>query len=244
MTPTPPTTFVLLHGAGLGSWCWHAVTPLLRLPALAVDLPGRGATPCDLSRATRTTYVEAVVEAISSAKIERAILVAHSFSGSIAHLVAAALPQQIEQIVFLGAAVPPAGQSVIDTFTAMGRVSLQMGMAMATAGIDMPRWMWYMGMRLTFTELDAATRRMVYDRLVMPEAPAMFLEPLDRNSWPAIPCSYIKLLRDRSPVPAHRQDRVIQELPAPTVYTLATGHTAMLSAPRDLAELLNAIAYA
>lgn len=242
MTTSDPTSFVLLHGAGLGGWCWQELTPLLKLPALAVDLPGRGATPGDLRGATRATYVDAVVRAISAAGIQRCILVAHSFTGGIAHLVAAALPQQVAQIVFLAAAVPPPGGAAIDTFPPFDRAQLRLLLAMVAAGVSIPRWVWQMGMRTTFTELDANTLRMINSRLMMPEAPGMFLEPLDRATWPAVPCSYIKLLRDRCPLTPARQDRVIQTLPGVAVYELATGHTAMLSAPRELAALLNRIA--
>ncbi|MCH9016489.1 MAG: alpha/beta fold hydrolase, partial [Chloroflexi bacterium] len=37
------TTFVLVHGASHGSWCWDKVVPLLEAQgheAVAVDLPG------------------------------------------------------------------------------------------------------------------------------------------------------------------------------------------------------------
>nr|MCS5667148.1 alpha/beta fold hydrolase [Dehalococcoidia bacterium] len=37
------TTFVLVHGASHGSWCWDKVVPLLVAQgheAIAVDLPG------------------------------------------------------------------------------------------------------------------------------------------------------------------------------------------------------------
>jgi len=33
---------VLIHGAHHGAWVWDDVVPLLSLPSLAVDLPGRG----------------------------------------------------------------------------------------------------------------------------------------------------------------------------------------------------------
>jgi pimeloyl-ACP methyl ester carboxylesterase len=242
MTSATPTTFVLLHGAGLGSWCWQAVTPRLELPALAVDLPGRGDAPCELRTATRATYVDTVVAAISRANPARCILVAHSFTGSIAHLIAAALPGRIAHIIFLAATVPAPGRSVLDTFTLIGRTQLRLVMMMVRAGVSFPRWVWQMGMRTSFTELDPATRRMAFERLMMPEAPAMFLQPLDRSSWPAVPCSYITLTRDRCPLPPARQALVIAGLPGVAVYTLATGHSAMLSAPDELAALLNTIA--
>ena len=34
--------FLLMHGAGLGSWIWDGFIPELNAPAEAIDLPGRG----------------------------------------------------------------------------------------------------------------------------------------------------------------------------------------------------------
>ena len=43
---------VSLHGAMLGRWIWTRVEPFLAAPALAVDLPGRGARPADVTKIT------------------------------------------------------------------------------------------------------------------------------------------------------------------------------------------------
>lgn len=55
------TRLVLLHGSELGSWIWQRVLPLLHAPAVAVDLPGRGAPPLERRRVTLASAVEHVV---------------------------------------------------------------------------------------------------------------------------------------------------------------------------------------
>ena len=48
------TTFVLIHGAWHGGWCWEKVAPLLEARGhrvLAPDLPGHGANRTPLSAA-------------------------------------------------------------------------------------------------------------------------------------------------------------------------------------------------
>jgi pimeloyl-ACP methyl ester carboxylesterase len=42
------TPIVLIHGGANDSRCWDLLLPLLGGPALAVDLPGRGAHPAEL----------------------------------------------------------------------------------------------------------------------------------------------------------------------------------------------------
>ncbi len=54
---------VLLHGSELGSWIWQRVVPLLEAPAVAVDLPGRGAPPPERRRVTLEAAVQHVVRA-------------------------------------------------------------------------------------------------------------------------------------------------------------------------------------
>ena len=49
MAEAAGAAFVLIHGGHQGSWFWERVTPLLDGSALAVDLPGRGRHPADLS---------------------------------------------------------------------------------------------------------------------------------------------------------------------------------------------------
>ena len=54
-------TFVLVHGAGHGAWCWAAVmSQLERLGdrAYAIDLPGHGASNVSRAQATLALYVE------------------------------------------------------------------------------------------------------------------------------------------------------------------------------------------
>ena len=70
---------VLIHGAAHTAVCWQStVAELARsapdLPALAVDLPGRGDTPEHLQQVTVQRCVEHVVERIETAQQRRFVL--------------------------------------------------------------------------------------------------------------------------------------------------------------------------
>ena len=79
------TTFVLLHGAFHGAWCWRRTEPLLRQAGHAVFTPtqtGLGERAHLLSRQiTLDTFVQDVVGLLEAEELEDAVLVGHSFGG-------------------------------------------------------------------------------------------------------------------------------------------------------------------
>ena len=59
-------TMVLVHGGGLGKNCWEPLLPFLDGDVVAVDLPGRGDRPADLSKVGIADFVDAVVDDLES----------------------------------------------------------------------------------------------------------------------------------------------------------------------------------
>src|SRR5262249_49617707 len=72
---------VLLHGAMLGRWIWERVEPRLGAPALAVDFPGRGEKPADITTLKLGDVVDSVVADIEAWPTPPIVLVAHSRAG-------------------------------------------------------------------------------------------------------------------------------------------------------------------
>lgn len=70
-------TFVLVHGACHGSWCWEAVAPRLQALGHAVVTPD---LPCDDPAAGLLDYAAAVEAAIGPAR-DDLVLVGHSLGG-------------------------------------------------------------------------------------------------------------------------------------------------------------------
>jgi hypothetical protein len=58
---------ILVHGGMHTAACWALVEPMLTLPSRAVDLPGRGSRPAELSHVTLDDCVAAVLEEADSA---------------------------------------------------------------------------------------------------------------------------------------------------------------------------------
>jgi pimeloyl-ACP methyl ester carboxylesterase len=98
-------TYVLIHGAGSGSWYWHLVVPELEALGhrpVAVDLP------CDDDDAGFEEYAEAVVGAVGDPGGE-VIVVAQSLAGFTAPMVCGRLP--VVLLVLVNAMVPRPGES-------------------------------------------------------------------------------------------------------------------------------------
>jgi pimeloyl-ACP methyl ester carboxylesterase len=111
------SNFVLIHGAMVGGWCWHYVTPYLRAAGHDVCSPtltGHGdrvhlATPdIDLD-----THIHDVVNLLYYEDLTDVVLVGWSYGGMIAAGVADRVPQRIAHVVYLDSDVPRNGDTSV-----------------------------------------------------------------------------------------------------------------------------------
>lgn len=113
-----PKTFVLLHGAWHGGWCWHKLTPLLRAQGHVVYTPtqtGLGERSHLLSRdITIDTFVQDVVNVLEWEDLHDVILVGHSFAGVPITGAADRVPQRIRHLVYLDSLIIENGQTPFD----------------------------------------------------------------------------------------------------------------------------------
>jgi pimeloyl-ACP methyl ester carboxylesterase len=113
-----PYTFVLVHGAWHGGWCWQRVADRLRGGGHTVFTPtltGLGERS-HLLRAgiDLKTHIADVVNVMKWEGLSGVVLCGHSYGGMVISGVAEALPQAIRSIVFLDAFVPRHGEAVQD----------------------------------------------------------------------------------------------------------------------------------
>ena len=111
-------TFVLVHPAWLGGWCWRKVTPLLRARGHEVFTPtltGLGERSHLAKRDIGLeTHIQDVVNVLEYEDLSRVILVANSSGGVVITGVADRLPERIARLVYVDAFVPEDGQSLLD----------------------------------------------------------------------------------------------------------------------------------
>jgi pimeloyl-ACP methyl ester carboxylesterase len=108
-------TYILIHGAWHGAWCWKKVVPLLEAKGnrvLAFDLPSHGEDKTPASNVTLNDYVQKVV-AVANAQTGPVILVGHSMAGVVIAQAAEVVgKKKVAKLIFLDAFMPRNGESV------------------------------------------------------------------------------------------------------------------------------------
>jgi pimeloyl-ACP methyl ester carboxylesterase len=137
------TTFVLIHGAYHGGWCWSRVASRLRAKGHDVHRPtlaGMGEHAHLLSRQiTLDTHVDDVVSHIETEELENVLLVGHSYGGLIITGAADRLDGsgKIASLVYLDALAPVDGSRWSD-FNLPAAAEARHASAKKAGGLFMP----------------------------------------------------------------------------------------------------------
>lgn len=111
-------TFVLVHGAWYGGWCWNRVAEPLRRRGHRVSTPtcpGNGELKHLLSKdITLSTWITAVENHLVYEDLKDVILVGSGFAGVVISGVADRVPHLLRSLVYLDALVLPNGSSAFD----------------------------------------------------------------------------------------------------------------------------------
>jgi pimeloyl-ACP methyl ester carboxylesterase len=228
---------VLIHGGASDSRCWDRLVPLLGGPALAVDLPGRGAHPADLDAVTFADCAESVRADIDAAGFGDVMLVGHSLAGCSMPAIIGALGERVRRAVFVACTVPATGQNAIDTLDPDVQERLR-----HRRGTIRPRPMDGSLTNLVLgDDLDDEQLAWCLARVV-PEAPRLASDPVDLSPLKGrVPRSWICTLRDLI-IPAEKQRRFAGNVGNCPVLELDAGHMCMVSEPSALAAMLNDLA--
>ena len=116
MTTSARKTFVLVHGAWHGAWCWRRVSDLLEGKGHKVFTPtltGLGERSHLLRQGIDvSTHVTDVVNLMKWERLSDVVLCGHSYGGMVVSGVAEQMADKIGSIVFLDAFVPDDGDSM------------------------------------------------------------------------------------------------------------------------------------
>lgn len=112
-------TYVLVHGAWRGGWCYERVAELLRARGHRVFTPtltglGERSHLASLLPINFSTHVQDIVNVLLWEDLHNVVLCGHSYAGMIITAVADAMPERIAALVHLDAVIPEAGKSLLD----------------------------------------------------------------------------------------------------------------------------------
>ena len=108
-------TYVLLHGAWHGAWCWQKITPGLQAAGHRVYTPtqtGLGERSHLLNAGVGLeTFVQDLLNVLIWEDLSDVILVGHSFGGLAITAAADRMPERLKHLVYLDALILQNGQS-------------------------------------------------------------------------------------------------------------------------------------
>jgi pimeloyl-ACP methyl ester carboxylesterase len=118
-------TFVLVHGAWHGAWCWTRVADRLLAKGHAIVAPTLTGL-CERSHLLSPavdlqTHVLDIVNTVKWLELNDIVLVGHSYGGMVVSGAAEALKDRISAIVLVDAFLPSDGQSVFDLQSSAAR---------------------------------------------------------------------------------------------------------------------------
>jgi pimeloyl-ACP methyl ester carboxylesterase len=230
-------TFLLIHGAFHGGWCWRRVGDLLAAAGGRVFAPtmtGLGERAHLLNEKVGiATLIDDAIGVIEAEELENIILVGHSFGGAVISGVADRLPERIAQLVYLDAVVPVSGRSALSCLPPETQ-EIRLRAARATPGgltIPLPTE--------TMFDLPPGPDRDWVARRITPHPLASYTDPIMINHpvGNGLPRVYIRCTDPVYPAVVPSYDRIKAE-GGWTLVDIATGHDAMITAPEALAEIL------
>jgi pimeloyl-ACP methyl ester carboxylesterase len=239
------TTYLLIHGAWHGGWCWQKIVPLLEArghTVLAPDLPGHGDDKTAVASVTLESYTERIVE-IVCAQTAPVILVGHSMGGIAITQAAENCPERIGALVYLSAFLPRNGESLA-TWASQDRES------MVNPSTTDPRADGAIGFkpehsREAFYGNCAEEDVAFAQSRLLAQSGAPFGTPVQTSAerWGRTPRYYIECARDRA-LTLRLQREMQKHSPCRQTFSIDTDHSPFFSAPTQLVDALLRIASA
>lgn len=234
-------TFLLVHGAWLGGWCWKYVAPSLRSPDHDVYTPtltGLGerehlARPdIDLE-----THITDVVNVLEYEDLTDVTLVGHSYAGLVVTGVIDRVPERVERVTYLDGMTPMGDEatSLFDMAPPEYRELVE-----AEADESGEGWRYPMPEEpdgwVGISESDA---RWLHSKAV-PQPVETFSKPVEVQNQAAIdlPSTYILCTKNGMPDDVLDMVRGVVDERGWELDELETGHWPMVSMPSEVVELL------
>lgn len=232
-------TFLLVHGAWHGAWCWDPLVEALDRrgsAAVSITLPGHGPEDRPGWDISLGRYAAAVNEA--AAKLDGEVhVVGHSMGGAIISAAAEAEPNHYSSLIYVAAFLLRSGERIIGEARKHGNNDMS-----EAATIDLLRGR----SSLKYEHIE----KYLYNtcssddiKIAATHLVAQSLRPLlgkvrhSPDRWGRLPRHYIHCTQDNA-IPLSHQELMVDRLPCTSVAYLDCDHSPFLSQPDILADSL------
>ena len=231
-------TFVLVHGAWFGGWCWQKVIPLLEAAGHEVYAPtltGLAERASELSpEVGLDTHIQDIVGLLEEKNLHGVILVGHSYGGMVITGVVDQVPERIAHLVYLDTFVPRDGDSMAN-ISIIIKWLLRKRVRASGDG-------WRVATQGTYGVTTEPDRSWVLSK-VTPQSLKTFEQPLHLKNPGVVlgkPRTLISCTGRRG---SYFRSLIRRILARPTeagsrLRQLPTSHCAMITMPRNFADLL------
>ncbi len=235
-------TFILVHGAMHGGWCWRDVRTRLSARGHDVHTPtltGQGDRRAELTPDIGvSTHVDDLAELLWFEDLHDIHLVLHSYAGVLAGPLAEREGDRLASVVYLGAFVTAPGQCLLDVEPTETGDRYRTLVAEQGEG-------WYLPATDEFLEQwgvrDAALRSWVGPRLT--DFPFRCqVEPTEFDPAPLARLRKVYVAHTDPPLPSLQRFYDTAVVGGWETHQLSCGHDMMLAAPAETADLLERIA--
>jgi pimeloyl-ACP methyl ester carboxylesterase len=234
---TSSATFVLVHGAWCGGWCYARVADMLRAKGhkvFAPTLTGQGERSHLLTGTVNlSTHVADVLGVLRYEGLSGVVLAGHSYGGMVITGVADRVPEIIGSLVYLDAFIPEDGQSLFD-INIPANVQRYIANAGDLGGLAIPP------PPATYFNVNAEDAARV-DALATPFPIGCFSERLKLTGRHRDigKRTYVYATERPSPSAFKPIYERLKDDPAWTAHALACGHHVMLDMPEKTAAILD-----
>jgi pimeloyl-ACP methyl ester carboxylesterase len=224
-------TFLLIHGAFHGGWCWTHLADHLSLKGFKVFAPslsGMGIQKdIDPKKVSLETHIEDVCSIIVSEKLYDVVLVGHSYGGMPITGAADRIPGRIRTLVYLDAMIPENGKSALD----IRYPSSHPFPTPDSSGLIPP-------VKACAFNLSGEKEKWV-DRQLQPQPPKTVIQPIRlEGAWNQVSRKiYLRAAQYEAPW----FDRFLCEKssdPTWETYSYPWGHDMMITHPEELSKIL------
>ncbi len=229
-------SFVLVHGAWHGGWCWHKLLTQLEKAGhrvAAPDLPGHGTDSTPIETITLASYADRICEVVAQQK-EPVVLVGHSMGGLVISQVAERMPDSVQCLVYVAALLPKHDEGFDQIPGSPNiRAAIQVSEDGQSICFDPAH-----ARDSFYADCSDEDVRFATERLCLqPAGIRVDSVSLSADRFGRVPRDYVECVHDRA-IELAAQRMLQERQPCRRVYTLDSSHSPFLSMPQELARVL------